>query len=124
MRVNMNLKLEALKGCIFILIGAYLCSILHKPKVPEVQVKQEQSCETVLTKTTDKNGIVTEKVVFKASQAQEVKPTAKANNMVFLGIATDKKANVTLVLDKWSHEIRTDFNKDHVYQLSYKVLEF
>jgi hypothetical protein len=78
----------------------------------------------VVTKTTDKNGIVTEKVVFKASQAQEVKPTAKANNMVFLGIATDKKANVTLVLDKWSHEIRTDFNKDHVYQLSYKVLEF
>jgi hypothetical protein len=58
------------------------------------------------------------------AQEQKVLQLEVKKNALFLGLATDKKASASIVLDKWSHEARTDFNKDHVYQLSYKVLEF
>jgi hypothetical protein len=72
----MQLKTNGLIFIVGLCIGAFLFSKLA-PKQQAVAVKQEQSCETVILKTTDKNGIMTEKIVFKAVQSQVVKPINK-----------------------------------------------
>lgn len=72
----MQLKTNGLIFIIGLCIGAFLFSKLAT-KQQAVAVKQEQSCEAVVLKTTDKNGLVTEKLTFKAVQSQQVKPIAK-----------------------------------------------
>ena len=129
----MNIKISVLTHVIALIIGAFIWSKLQpetSPNQPEVSQKQEQAqeCKVVTKIVTNKDGskVETTEVVAKNTQSQEQKilQVEVKKNALFLGLATDKKASANIVLDKWSHEIRTDFNKDHVYQLNYKVLEF
>lgn len=129
----MNIKTEALKAIVFIIIGAVLWAKFQpkdSPKQPEISQAQgqNQECKIVTKIVTSKDGskVETTEVVAKNTQSQEQKilQVEPRKNALFLGLATDKKANVNLILGKWSHEVRSDFNKDHIYQLSYKVLEF
>lgn len=60
----MNLKIELLKGCIFILIGAYLCARFMpepKPEVKYVQVEKEQ-----------KSGKITKRTIVKPDGTQQI----------------------------------------------------
>ena len=129
----MNIKISLLTHVLALVVGALLWSKLQpKPSSnqPEVSQKQEQAqeCKVVTKIVTNKDGSKVEstEIVAKNTQSQEQKilQVEVKKNALFLGLATDKKASVNIVLDKWSHEVRTDLKKDHVYQLSYKVLEF
>ena len=84
MRLNVNLKLSLIFGFLCILVGIYAGYCIFDK--PQEQVKQEQSCEAVILKTTDKNGLVTEKVTFKAVQVQENKPIVNDKKLYGLGL--------------------------------------
>jgi len=104
----MNLKIELLKGLVFMLIGAFLVKHFSpSPKAPEAPAmtqSQSQACKAVSTKITDKNGKVTESVSFEAVSAQDQK------------IAANKKPefnhSISLLKDQISYSykyIKTDY---------------
>lgn len=125
----MNLKIELFKGCIFILIGAYLFSRFQPdPKLPEVKVVQEQAakCKAVVRKETKPDGTKTEEVVFESdvSQKQEVVILPKTDPYrIYLGAGTDLKAQLSVQKNNQLHQLKSDGNKDHVYYFNYKVAE-
>jgi hypothetical protein len=125
----MNLKLELFKGCIFMLMGAYLCmrfSPSPEQSKPEVSQVQMQDCQVVVKKVTKPDGSVDEITQFLSSskQSQQVKPESKKSLSLDVGLASSKKAAIELQYNKFSYEVLTDFNKDHTHIIKYKVLEF
>jgi hypothetical protein len=73
------MKLEILKGCIFILIGAYLCKRFlpdSSPNQPVVSQSQSQDCKIVIKKEIKPDGTVSRTTELFSSQAsnQVVKP--------------------------------------------------
>lgn len=124
----MSIKIEAIKALFFIAIGAFIWAKIQpqtSSNEPKVVQSQSQGCSVVVKKVVRKDGTVSETTEVVASQKQDQVVLSNNNkNALLLGVWTDKKASANLILGKWSHEIRTDFVKDHVYQLSYKVLEF
>lgn len=77
--MKINTKLELLKACIFISIGAYLCiKFMPKPKPQEpktVFVEQKQKCEVVVKKVTKPDGSIEESVSASASSDQKTEIT-------------------------------------------------
>jgi hypothetical protein len=127
----MNIKIEIIKALVFSFIGFFIALKVIPNKssnTPLVAQNQSQECKVVTKKIISKDGTVSEITEVAASgiQSQSLKKDEIDNfkTSVFLGLATDKKASLNVIFNKWSHELRTDFNKDNVYQLSYKVLEF
>lgn len=116
----MNLKLEALKACIFVLIGAFLCNQFSpKPEAPKAEIKQEQSakCKASIIKRENKDGSKDEIISFdsESAQKQEVKIESKPVKKNGLGLFKDqliykRKIFETNVLD-FNALIKADKNK-------------
>lgn len=126
-----NLKLELFKACIFILIGVFLCKqFAPQPKSssnqPEISQVQMSDCQVIVKKVTKPDGSVDEVTEFLSSskQKQEVSQKQDKSLSVLLGVATNKKAALEINYNKFSYEVLTDFNKNHVHVLKYKVIEF
>lgn len=125
------MKIEIIKALGFMLVGAFIWAQFQPEPKTEIIAKQEQAqkCKAVITKKTNKDGSVDEVTEFLAehwsSQKVERKDSkVERKNALFVGIGTNKKGTLDLNLDKYSHQIVTDGNKDHVYYFKYKVLEF
>lgn len=104
----MNLKIEALKACIFILIGAFLCNKYAPKPAPEVIVKQEQNskCKAVITKRQNADGSIDEVTEFLSenSQKSELKveqAKSKKNSLFYYDkeLAYSRKIFETKVID-------------------------
>jgi hypothetical protein len=80
----MNLKIEALKACIFMLIGAFLFSNYapkpEPPKLPEVKQEQQQACKATISKRTNPDGSIDEVAEFLATNSQSQALKAKTDN--------------------------------------------
>lgn len=91
----MNIKNELIKVCIFMLLGAYLCTVFIKKDVkqPEITQKQEQKqdCKVIVKKITKPDGSVDEITEFLASseQKQEQKVEPKKVNKYFVGLSRE-----------------------------------
>lgn len=78
---QMNLKIEALKALVFVLLGAFLGARYapkpEPPKQPEIAQQQQQACKAVIKKRTNADGSVDEIAEFLSanSQSQSVKPS-------------------------------------------------
>lgn len=91
----MNLKFEALKACMFILIGAFLCSrFLPKPEPQKAESKQEKvaKCKATIIKRENADGSKDEITEFLAesSQKQEVKSESKQVKKNGVGLFKDE----------------------------------
>ena len=116
----MNLSLELFKGCIFMLIGAYLCALYApKPEAPKAEIKQEQAakCKATITKRQNADGSKDEITEFLAenTQKQEVKIESKPVKKNGLGLFKDeliykRKIFETSVID-FNALIKADKNK-------------
>jgi hypothetical protein len=81
------MKLEILKGCIFILVGAYLCArFMPEPSSnqPVVSQSQSQDCKIVVKKEIKPDGSVSETTELFSSQAsnQVVKPQSDKKHSI------------------------------------------
>lgn len=99
----MNLKIEALKACIFILIGAYLFSRFQpesNSNQPVISQKQEQSsnCKAVVKTVTAKDGTKTEEMSFEAASEQKQELLAEKPK--------EKKHSVLLLKDQASYSYK------------------
>lgn len=85
----MNLKIELFKGCIFILIGAYLCARFMPTPKPEVVVKQEQSqkCVAKFIKRQNPDGSKDEIMEFLAESSQKTAVILPKSKNDLLGLS-------------------------------------
>jgi hypothetical protein len=84
-----NLKLELLKACIFILIGAYLCKRFQpetSPNQPVISQKQEQQCKVIIKKVTKPDGTINEVTEILSSQSQKQEVKIKPVKLYGLGL--------------------------------------
>jgi len=121
----MNLKLEALKACIFMLTGAFLCSRFmpkqQEPAPPIIKQEQASKCIANINKHTNLDGSSDVSLSFEAdsSQAHEIKPPAppKEENYLSGGLYADNRLNhgvsFGLKINSWDYSAESDLIKDH-----------
>jgi hypothetical protein len=82
------MKIEIVKACIFILIGAYLCArFMPVDKVePVVTQSQGQECKVIVKKVTKPDGTIDEVTEFLSSQSQKQEVKAKPRKLYGLGL--------------------------------------
>lgn len=121
----MSLKLELLKGLVFMVIGAYLAAN-YSPKPPAVVLPvQKAICKAVIKKTIKPDGTVDEVTEFLAESSQKqsaVKPEP-GDNLFF--IADQKSVESLIRLDHLLLGLGYDTkSKEMLYKLGYSIRIF
>ena len=96
----MNIKIEILKACIFMLIGAFLCKHFNpspKPQEPKIEQKQSSKCIATIKKITKPDGSIDEVTEFLSENSQDQKIKSQDSKPVHqygIGLFNDKSLMV------------------------------